>query len=227
MALFTDDKPSISDEECDLLERLFFKENEISPEVNLDAGMSNPKRSYRSRRKNKLSTKTLNWNHSEQNHDNWLGYLVAIFIKETVLHAKECCPGCNDRKNSPLLHAHQHSGLLEKLVMFHPIVRESMLSKMTVLVKNYVELFPDPEIYDEAGQKILKTFGRDFLIQSSPTFIYYSHYLTPECDEIISETPKIHIKPMTLKRVATKMEKINPPRKKARKKDIAKEEDTI
>ena len=148
MAHYTNDKPSTSDKECDLL---FFKE--LSPKVKGDAKMSKPKRTYRSRRNNKLSTKTTNLN-SVQKHDNWLGYLVTIFIEETVSHAKECCPGRNDHKNSPLLHAHQHSGLLEKLVMFHPVVRESMLSKMAALVKNYVELFPNPELYDEAGQKV-------------------------------------------------------------------------
>ena len=98
---------------------------------------------------------------------------------------------------------------------------------MAALVKNYVELFPNPELYDEAGQKSLKTFGRDFLIQSNPTFIYYSHYLTPECNEIIRDTPKLLIKPITLKRVATKMGKINSSRNKALKKDNVKEENKI
>ena len=156
---------------------------------------------------------------SMSSHDNWLGYLVAVFIDETLVHAKECCPGCYDGKNSPLLHAHNHSGLLEKLVMFHPLVRDAMLSKLKTLVEDYVEKFPGLEIYDEAGQKVLKTFGRDFLIQSSPTTIYYSHYLTPECDCQINSTPKIHIKPMSLKRVAGKLKKINEPSKKKTKKE--------
>lgn len=155
-------------------------------------------------------------------HDNWLGYLVAVFIDETLIHAKECCPGCHDGKNSALLHAHNHSGLLEKLVMFHPLVRDAMLSKMKTLVEDYIEKFPDPESYDETGQKVLKKFGRDFLIQSSPTFIYYSHYLTPECDSQINCTPKVHIKPMTLKRVAGKLKKADEPSKKKMKKETIK-----
>ena len=154
-----------------------------------------------------------------KSHDNLLGYLVFVFIDETLKYAQECCPGCCDQKRSPLLHAHHHSGLLEKLVMFHPLIKESMLSKMTTLVKHYVELFPNPELYDEVGQKALKTFGRDFLMQSSPTFIYYSHYLTPECDKVIGGTPKIHSKPMNLKRVATKMSKMKQPIKKRLKKE--------
>ena len=63
-------------------------------------------------------------------HDNWLGYLVSVFIDETVAYSRECCPGCVDEKNSPLLHTHHHFGLLEKLYMFHPLIKEAMLSKM-------------------------------------------------------------------------------------------------
>ena len=153
-------------------------------------------------------------------HDNWLGYLVAVFINETMSHAKECCPGCRDGKNSPLLHSHHHSGLLEKLLMFHPLVRDSMLSKIKTLVEDYVEKFPDPEIYDENGQKVLKAFGRDFIIQSCPTSIYYSHYLTPECDSKITSKPNCHIKPMSLKRVADKLKKINEPCQKKTKTEM-------
>ena len=54
------------------------------------------------------------------NHDNWLGYIIAVFINETVDQSIECCPGCKDLKNSPLFHSHHHSGLLEKLYMFPP-----------------------------------------------------------------------------------------------------------
>ena len=96
-------------------------------------------------------------------HDNWLGYLVSVFINEILIQSKECCPGCHDQKNSPLLHAHHHSGLLEKLYMFQLLVKETMLSKMSDLVLDYVIKFPDPEIYDEAGQKALRAFGKDFL----------------------------------------------------------------
>ena len=52
---------------------------------------------------------------SDPNHDNWLGYIVAVFVNETITQSIECCPGCTDRKNSPLLHTHHHAGLLEKL----------------------------------------------------------------------------------------------------------------
>ena len=54
------------------------------------------------------------------NHDNWLGYIIAVFINETLDQSIECCPGCKDLKNSPLFHSHHHSGLLEKLYMFAP-----------------------------------------------------------------------------------------------------------
>ena len=154
-------------------------------------------------------------------HDSWLGYLVSIFIDETVAHSKECCPGCKDGKNSPLLHTHHHFGLLEKLYMFHPIVKEKMLSKISTLVSDYVFKFPDPEIYDEAGQKVLRVFGRDFLIQSNPKFIYYSHYLTPELDELLPASPTIHLKPMNMKRVAAKMgKKKHPSKKRIRKETV-------
>ena len=98
--------------------------------------------------------------------------------------------------------------------MFHPLVKETMLTKMTDLVSDYIIKFPDPEIYDEAGQKVLRTLGKEFLLQSNPTFIYYSHYLTPERDEYLNAFPTIHIKPMNMKRVATKLSKKKQPSKK-------------
>ena len=61
------------------------------------------------------------------NHDNWLGYIIAVFINETITQSIECCPGCKDSKNSPLFHSHHHSGLLEKLYMFAPSVRAMLI----------------------------------------------------------------------------------------------------
>ena len=90
---------------------------------------------------------------------------------------------------------------------------------MTDLVSDYVTSFPDPEIYNEAGQKALRKFGKDFLIQSNPTFIYYSHYLTPERDEYLNVFPTIHIKLMNMKRAATKLSKKKQPIKKILKKE--------
>ena len=160
-------------------------------------------------------------------HDNWLGYLVSVSIDETLTQSIECCPGCHDQKNSPLLHSHHHSGLLEKLVLFHPLVRKTMLSKIKMLVEDYVELFPDATLYDEADQKVLRTFGRDFLMQSTPTVIYYTHYLTSEVDDLIHSTPKTHIKPMTLKRAATKMKKLKEQQKKKPKSSEVNEKSAI
>ena len=154
------------------------------------------------------------------NHDNWLGYLIYVFVKETLTYSKECCPGCIDRKNSPLLHTHHHNGLLEKLHMFYPAVKDLMLSKMAVLVADYVSKYPDPEIYDEVGQKVLRAFGRDFLAQSDPKSIYYSHYLTPEIDEKLTETSELRVKPTNVKRLASKMNKKQPLRKKSKKDNI-------
>ena len=106
-------------------------------------------------------------------HDDWLGYLVSVFVNETLTHSQECCPGCHDGKNSPLLHVHHQSGLLEKLTMFHSLVRDTMLKKMKNLLEDYISRFPDAKQYDEVDQKTLKSYGRDFLNQSSPRFIYY------------------------------------------------------
>ena len=106
--------------------------------------------------------------------------------------------------------------------MFHPLVKEAMLAMMTELVSDFVMKFPDPEIYDEAGQKVLRTFGKDYLIQSNPTFIYYSRYLTPELDEHLNAFPTfaLHIKPIHMKRAAAKMSKKKQPSKKRVKKQI-------
>ena len=152
-------------------------------------------------------------------HDNWLGYLIAVFVNETVTYSEESCPGCIDKKNSPLLHTHHHFGLLEKLHMFHPIVKESMLSNISSLVSDYVSKFPDPEIYDDAGQKVLRTFGRDFLNQSDPKFIYYSRYLTPCLDSKLSSV-RMHTKPMSMKRVTAKMVKMKQPKRKKTKNEF-------
>ena len=154
-------------------------------------------------------------------HDDWLGYLVAVFVNEALTHAQDCCPGCHDGKNSPLLHAHQQCGLLEKLTMFHTLVKDSMLKKMKTLMEDYISRFPDAKQYDEVDQKTLKSIGRDFLIQSSPTFIYYSHYLTPSVDAFMTDIPKTHIKPVTAKRAAERMAKNKQLLKKKSKPEVS------
>ena len=155
----------------------------------------------------------------ETNHDNWLGYLVAVFVEETLNQSRQCCPGCYSKKNSALLHSHHHSGLLEKLQQFHPVVKESMLGKMMNLVQDYTVKFPDPQMYDDVGKGVLRVMGKDFLQQSNPTFIYYSHYLTPQVDEVIDCVPRLHIKPMNWKRAANVMSKESSQGRKRVKKD--------
>ena len=141
------------------------------------------------------------------NHDNWLGYIIAVFINETVTQSIECCPGCKDSKNSPLFHSHYQSGLLEKLYLFAPSVRAMLISKLPVLVADYVSKYPDPEIYDDAGRRVLTNIGRTFIRQCNPTFVYYSKYLTPCVDEVVTTTPVLKSQPMTLKRVANAVQK--------------------
>ena len=141
------------------------------------------------------------------NHDNWLGYIIAVFINETITQSIECCPGCKDSKNSPLFHSHHHSGLLQKLYMFAPSVRAMLISKLPVLVADYVSKYPDPEIYDDAGKRVLSNLGRTFIRQCNPTFVYYSKYLTPGVDAVVTTTPTLKSQPMTLKRVANAVQK--------------------
>ena len=78
----------------------------------------------------KIDSKNTDSKKSSPNHDNWLGYIIAVFINETIDQSIECCPGCKDLKNSPLFHSHHHSGLLEKLYMFTPSVRAILVSMM-------------------------------------------------------------------------------------------------
>ena len=155
-------------------------------------------------RTKKVDVKKPETNKEQPKHDNWLGYIIAVFINETINQSIECCPGCKDLKNSPLFHSHQQSGLLEKLYMFAPSVRAMLISKLPILVADFVTKYPDLEIYDDAGQKVLTNIGRTFIRQCNPTFVYYSKYLTPKIDEIVTTTPVLKVKPMTLKRAAIK-----------------------
>ena len=155
------------------------------------------------KKSNIKKTITLESDTQSPNHDNWLGYIIASFINETVTQSIECCAGCKDLKNSPLFHSHHQCGLLEKLYMFAPSVRAIVVSKLPVLVADYVSKYPDPQIYDTAGQKVLASIGRTFIRQCTPTFVYYSKYLTPAVDEIITTHPPLKTQPMTLKRVAS------------------------
>jgi hypothetical protein len=91
--------------------------------------------------------------------------------------------------------------------MFAPSVRAILISKLPVLVADYITKYPDSEIYDAAGQKVLTTIGRTFIRQCNPTFVYYSKYLTPEIDEVVTTTPMLKSLPMTLKRVAGAVKK--------------------
>ena len=150
----------------------------------------------------KIDVKNAEIDKHPPNHDNWLGYIIAVFISKTITQSIECCPGCKDLKNSPLFHSHHHSGLLEKLYMFTPSVKAMLVSKLPVLVADYVGKYPDSDIYDVAGQKTLTSIGRIFIRQCNPTFVYYSKYLTPKIYEVVINTPTLKSQAMTLKRVA-------------------------
>ena len=112
-----------------------------------------------------------------------------------------------DVKTRRTLHSHHHSGLLEKLYMFAPSVRAMLISKLAVLVADYVSKYPDPEIYDEAGKRVLTNIGQTFIRQCNPAFVYYSKYLTPEVDAVVTTTPILKTQPMTLKRVANAVQR--------------------
>ena len=145
----------------------------------------------------------------DPDHNNWFGYLVYTFVKEVVEQSMECCVGCIDAKISPLLHSHQQSGLLEKLLLYFPIVRDLLFSKLPVLVDDYVDKFPDLEIYDDAGKRTLKSLGREFLNNCDPRSLYYSKNLSPDLDELLSLTGTVDLrmKPMNMKRVARNLAK--------------------
>ena len=157
---------------------------------------------------------------SDPNHDNWLGYLLSAFINETITQSIECCAGCVAGKNSPLLHAHHQSGLLEKITFYFVIVRDLFLSKLQPLVEDYISKFPDPEVYDEAGIRVLKSFGRDFLNNCHPRSIYYSKHLTPTLDMLVIDTANLRIKPMNLKRIAKKLSKDRPVKRLKKNKNV-------
>ena len=91
--------------------------------------------------------------------------------------------------------------------MFAPSVRAMLISKLAVLVADYVSKYPDPEIYDEAGKRVLTNIGRTFIRQCNPAFVYYSKYLTPEVDAVVTATPILKTQPMTLKRVANAVQR--------------------
>lgn len=154
---------------------------------------------------------------SDPTHDNWLGYLLSAFTNETINQSIECCAGCADDKNSALLHSHHHTGLLEKITFYFPNVRDLLLFKLQTLVEDYIFKFPDPEVYDDVGIRVLKSFGREFLNNCNPRSIYYSKHLTPAVDEIVTDTANLRVKPMTLKRVAKKLTKDGPVTKRLKR----------
>ena len=57
----------------------------------------------------KIGVKKAEINKQPLNHDNWLGYIIAVFINEIITQSIECCPGCKDLKNSPLFHSHVYT----------------------------------------------------------------------------------------------------------------------
>lgn len=140
---------------------------------------------------------------SHDNHDTWLGYLIAVIISETMRQAMDICPGCTNRKNSALFHSHQHSGLLEKLTMFLPSVKVKILNNLQELVVDYVKKFENPLHSDETGMCVLRGYGKDFVRQlNDPKAVYYSRYLIESVDEKVHGAPLLGVKPMTIKRVS-------------------------
>ena len=109
--------------------------------------------------------------------EEWKSFIVACFVKRTLELAIEECTGCQDSRLSPLLHVHQTTGLLKKLIIFFDRIKTELCSNIEQLLSQYQHRFNicDFELeYTEVALIFLKNL--------TPNTLYYGRYITIDND---------------------------------------------
>ena len=108
--------------------------------------------------------------------DDWKTFIVAVFIKRTLEVSILACQGCRESRFSPLLHAHQTKGLMQKLTVFFDAIKSELVTNIRDVYSQFEVRFPNINIpnYDQEGI--------EFLNNLDVNQIYYGRYITADND---------------------------------------------
>ena len=113
----------------------------------------------------------------------WKSFIVANFIKRTLEVAIEECKGCQDSKLSPLLHAHQTTGLLTKLEIFFEQIRIELCDTIENVYIHYQNKFEASTSIPTIAQCFEHiNEGLTFLKNINPNSLYYGRYIAIDDD---------------------------------------------
>lgn len=110
----------------------------------------------------------------------WMAYLTNILISNCIIKAKNRCAGCKNNIQSPLLHYHFQSSLLDKVKEHFEEVRGPIISNIEKCFTSFIK------IYDSKTNKKNFLFsGQTFLLLATPESIFYGRYMTEEMDSTL------------------------------------------
>ena len=117
----------------------------------------------------------------------WFGYLSSIIIQKCIKLARERCPGCTKKFESPLLHLHEQMSLENKLECYFEEVRGLLISK----IGHYYYEF-ERKMYEPCAEdfnKLYFDYGKAFIFMANPRTIYHGRYIDESnCEAIHSKT---------------------------------------
>ena len=119
-------------------------------------------------------------------NDSWLGYLSEKFVRASLKHSQDNCPGCRDNMSSALLHLHHQMSLLEKLRKYFEEIRGDLLSNTTTLYTEFEKKLPHSDDLSK-DKMIYLNVARHFLLTSNAETLYYGRYITDGLDSYIAE----------------------------------------
>ena len=135
-------------------------------------------------------------------NDVWIAFLNEQIVRQVVQLAEIHCPGCQNRRKSPLLHLHHQQSLLDKLGLYFAEIRGSILPTVPELYEQIKETLPQS---DDAlrDKQCYVDIGRNFLITLTYEALYWGRYQNEMIDGFVDEGFKIKKKPRSNKRKAT------------------------
>ena len=104
--------------------------------------------------------------------ENWIAFITSVFVDLCVKKSLEECPGCRDKKNSPLLHRHHQMSLFDKISCHFEHNKVKLMEEMDRLLALYKKKFVDATF-----EESLIGEGMNFLSKATPSTIYFGQYL--------------------------------------------------
>ena len=119
-------------------------------------------------------------------NDVWLGFLCEQIIRKAEQLSRLRCPGCEAKLNSPVLHLHLQTSLLDKIKTFFDEIRGPLLQSLPQLYELMEQNLPHSDSLEQDRESYI-SIGRQFLMSHTCESVYFGRWITEFNDAIIEE----------------------------------------